>query len=180
MGILVNNVDNLTGAPNSDLFIFSTPSWQRHSNSSLKMASCSLGTRYDFMRYSLASSCSYISTGLVFQVPSVPLKSNSNFLNTICSIDWSSSVECLLSDASLQNLASKMWCVCRVAYSTCLLSHNYFFQQVFLLSQFDDESELIFEKDFIGDIHPLYAPQFPLIELSEIRTLIWLLLLIFV
>ena len=48
----------------------------------LRTALCDLGTGHGLAWCSLAYGCSYISTGLVLQVPSVPPKSNFYLLNT--------------------------------------------------------------------------------------------------
>ena len=80
------------GYNHSGLFPFLiVPGWKILSTSFLKTASCSLGTRYCFVWYILASSCSYISTE-VFQLLIVTSKSNSYLLNRLWSIDHSSSV----------------------------------------------------------------------------------------
>ena len=61
------------GDPKSDLFTFlSIPIWKILSYSFSKTSSCNLGTRYSFVSYGLSHGCSSISTGLVFQLPSVP------------------------------------------------------------------------------------------------------------
>ena len=52
----------------------------------------------------------------------------------------------------------------RVAYSTCSLSHNSFFQRVPLWYCGDD---ILFVTAFIGAVHPLCVPPFPLIVLSD-------------
>ena len=65
------------------------------------MSLCDLGTGYGLEWCDLTSGCSYISTGSVLQVPSVPLKMNSYLLNKLWNIARSSSDICLLSDSTL-------------------------------------------------------------------------------
>ena len=50
---------------------------------------------------------------------------------------------------------------------TCFLSHGSSFPKSSHLSQFDDELKFIFEISFIGWVHPLYFPPFPLIVLQK-------------
>ena len=89
-------------APHSNLFILlSTPSCKILSNYSLKMASCALGTGCGFSLYALASVCSSLCTGFIFQLPSVLSKINSYLPNILWSIACSTSVKCFIYDVNL-------------------------------------------------------------------------------
>ena len=77
------------GAPHSDIFNFkSTPICQSLTTSFLKADLYSLGTGYSLTWYifGLVPGCSYISTGLVFQVPDALLKRKLCLLNMLCII----------------------------------------------------------------------------------------------
>ena len=89
--------------PHCGLYYFlSTPSWQILSTYFLKMVACALATRYGFSWYALASGFSYIPTGFILQVSSVPSKINPCSLNTLWSIYWYSYVKYLIYGVTLR------------------------------------------------------------------------------
>ena len=70
------------------------------------MYSCALGIRNNLAWYNLAAGCTYISTGLVFQVPSVLSKNVLYSPNTLWIIACLSYDECFIYDSTLNRFYS--------------------------------------------------------------------------
>ena len=105
-----------------------------------------------------------MSTGLVFQFPRVPSKSNSYLFSTSYNILFVSLLKCLLSDTILLKsdflyFASNILRVHRVALSVCSLSHH--------SPSLKLESSRRSEGYFMETVHFSYAPPFPIMICSE-------------
>ena len=107
---------------------------------------CDPGTWYSLIWYGLEYVFSYICTGLVFQVSSVTLKSNSYFLHILWSIAFSSD-KCFLSGVTLNRSDfwywySRMRYVRHVPPNTWFLSRSYLYWKLSSLSWLEDELNL--------------------------------------
>ena len=121
----------------------------------------------------MVSGCSSLSTGLVFKVPKIQLKSNSYLVDRLWSVTLFCSVKCIFFGATLHRsesskYTSNMQRVHHVVPITCFLSHSSLFLNISSLIQPDDAFKLIYKRSFIGVVYPLYMLTFPLIALLEI------------
>ena len=139
---------------------------------------CPLGTGNGLSWYGLAPSFSSKETGLVFQSPSVPSKSSSNYMSNSSNLFWSWSprwVQLVLTTIAFSCVASRIWTIHWVV--SCVLcglcAMQLFTVQVFLFLMWSDYWCLSLTKLSHQCLFLLFENPEPFLALSLFYTQKW-------